>query len=73
MALVNKMEKISRNSKVHAEVEATYNIITQAGRKYVQINTYGSSDRKEKGVVSQTIQLSEEAINQLKRIVEKGF
>jgi len=67
------MEKISRNSKLHHQVEATYNTFTAGGKKYVQINTYGSSDRKEKGVVSQTIQLSEDTINQLKGIIEHSF
>ena len=66
MALVNKMDKISRNVRgLHEEVEATYNVFDSKGEKYVQINTYGSKDRKEKGKVSQTIQLSEKVIKQL--------
>lgn len=63
MALISKLERVSRNSRIHEEVEATYNIVNQGGEKYVQINTYGSNERKVKGQVSQTIQLSEEAIN----------
>lgn len=70
MALINKMEKISRNSKVHDEVEATYNVVVKQGKKYIQINTYGSKERKAKGEVSQTIQLSEEAISQLQIIIK---
>jgi hypothetical protein len=70
MALVNEMEKISRNAKVHDEVEATYNVIQKAGKKYIQINTYGSKERKLKGDVSQTIQLSEELIKKLQEIIQ---
>lgn len=73
MALVNKMEPINRNAKVHEEVDATYNILRSAGKTYVQINTYGSKERKEKGVVSQTLQLGEEAINQLQEIIKREF
>ncbi len=70
MALVNNVEKISRNSKVHDEVEATYNVIHKSGKKYIQINTYGSKERKLKGDVSQTIQLSEDLIKKLQDIIE---
>ncbi|GAA0337628.1 hypothetical protein GCM10008967_29860 [Bacillus carboniphilus] len=70
MALINKMERISRNSKVHAEVETSYNVVIKNGKKYVQLNTYGSRERKQKGEVSQTIQLSEEAINKLQEIIK---
>ena len=73
MALVNKMEKISRNAKVHDEVEASYNVIEKNGNKYVQINTYGSKERKMDGAVSQTLQLSEQAIKQLQEILSKDF
>ncbi|MEH7114935.1 hypothetical protein V7124_21620 [Neobacillus niacini] len=73
MALVNNMEKISRNANVHEEVEATFNIVQKAGKKYIQINTYGSKERKAKGVVSQTLQFSEEAIYHLQEIIKKEF
>ncbi|MDF2607133.1 MAG: hypothetical protein K0S34_1328 [Bacillales bacterium] len=69
MALVKRMEKISRNSKLHDVEEASYNVVHSRGDVYIQINTYGSKERKTKGEVSQTIQLSVEAINQLKEII----
>ncbi|TFD93669.1 methionyl-tRNA formyltransferase [Jeotgalibacillus sp. R-1-5s-1] len=73
MALINKITKISRNSKVHDEVQTTYNVLMKNGKKYVQLNTYGSMERKEKGVVSQTIQLSEDVIGNLQEILKKDF
>lgn len=38
-----------------------------------KINTFGSSDRKFQGTTSQTIQLSSEVIDQLKRIIDSEF
>jgi hypothetical protein len=73
MALVNNMSKISRNAKVHDEVDATFNVISKGGKNYVQINTYGSKNREAKGVVSQTIQFSEDAVKQLHEIIQKEF
>ncbi|MGG0643535.1 hypothetical protein ABE021_06300 [Sporosarcina gallistercoris] len=68
MALVKTMKKVVRNTKLHSEVEATYSLLTSKGVNYIQINTYGSSDRKIKGIASQTIQLSEEVVNELQMI-----
>jgi len=73
MAIVRKMESITleRDSK-HSEVDATYSTITSAnGEKFLQIDTYGSSGRQEKGKKSQSIRFSLEAINQLKDILAK--
>lgn len=73
MALVNKINKIQKSSRVHGEVNATYNLLTRGGQKYIQINTYGSSNREVQGAVSQTIQLSEDVINQLQEILRSEF
>jgi hypothetical protein len=73
MAIVRNMESITleRDSK-HSEVDATYSTITsENGEKFLQIDTYGSSDRQEKGKKSQSIRFSPEAINQLKDILAK--
>ncbi|MFJ7729609.1 hypothetical protein ACIQXV_26350 [Neobacillus sp. NPDC097160] len=70
MALVTKLEKAEINARVHGEVEADYNIVIKDGKKYLQINTYGSEHRKE-NKVSQTIQFNEESANQLMRIIKK--
>jgi hypothetical protein len=64
---------VSRNSRVHDEVEADYNIVHKNGQKFLQINTYGSTERKVKGVTSQTMQFDEEAVRELKKILENEF
>jgi hypothetical protein len=55
----------------HAEVDCTYDVIEdRAGKKYLQLDTYGSSKRKFKGKKSQSLRFSPEAIAQLKQIIQ---
>lgn len=72
MALVNKITKENRNSKLHKEVDATYNLVFSKGETYVQINTFGSDDRVFKGAVSQTIQISQDVIKEINGVLEKN-
>jgi hypothetical protein len=58
----------------HSAAEASYSIVTDRdGRKYLQIDTYGSGVRKLKGKKSQSIRLTPEAISQLKEIIVNHF
>ena len=71
MAIIKNLEKINLDRNVrHTEVEATYSIIDD---KYLQIDTYGSETRQERGKKSQSIRLSPEAIVQLKDILIDNF
>ena len=72
MALVAELKRMTLEREApHREVDCTYSIITDVvGRKFLQVDTYGSSGRKFKGKKSQSIRLSPEAIKQLKRIIE---
>jgi len=72
MAIVRKLHQISleKDSK-HTEAEATYSIIENSDEKYIQIDTYGSKNRQIEGKKSQSLRLSQEAINQLKDIIKK--
>jgi hypothetical protein len=72
MALVRKLEKspMLRNS-VHDEVDCTYTVFRDnAGRQYLQIDTYGTSRRQIHGKKSQTIQFGPEGIGELRRLLE---
>mgnify|MGYP001453109210 CR=1 FL=1 len=71
MAIVRKLEKIilDKDHK-HTEVDATYSIVENEGQKYLQIDTYGSENRKIQGKKSQSIRFSFEAIEQLKAIID---
>ncbi len=73
MALVKKLEKIQLERYApHKEVKSTFSIISEMdGRKYLQIDTYGSKERVCEGKKSQSIRFAPEAINQLKEILMK--
>lgn len=69
MAIVTEIthQSLERESK-HTEVDCTYDVILVDGKKYLQLDTYGSARREIKGKKSQSIRLSPEAIEQLKMI-----
>lgn len=71
MGLVHKLkEQTLERDSVHADVDCTYSIVDG---KFLQIDTYGSQDRKIPGKKSQTIRFSPEAIEQLKDVLLKHF
>lgn len=68
-----KQRTMDRNL-VHSAVDCTYTVFTDDnGRKYLQLDTYGSHERKLKGKKSQTIQLGEKAARELLRILAREF
>jgi hypothetical protein len=73
MAIVKKLERINlERDSSHSEVDCTYSIIPgPVGKKFLQIDTYGSAIRKFTGKKSQTIRFSPEAIVQLREILTK--
>lgn len=74
MALIRKFERVgmSRNV-VHDEIGATYTSFTDAGRKYLQIDSYGRSGRDHPGKKSQTVQLDEDGARSLSQILKLEF
>ncbi|PUA40822.1 methionyl-tRNA formyltransferase [Paenibacillus elgii] len=58
---------------MQTEAECTYNILVHNGRKYIQINTYGSKERVHTNVVSQSIQLDEQSAKQLIDIIKTEY
>jgi hypothetical protein len=75
MALITNIEnfKMERNL-VHGEVSCTSSaFMSEDGKKYVQLDTYGSPTRKFRGKKSQSIQLGSEAAKQLVEILKREF
>jgi hypothetical protein len=73
MAIIRKLEKIILDKdSTHTETDATYAIVQSEGESYLQIDTYGSKDRKMEGKKSQSIRLSNEAIDQLQSIIKEN-
>jgi hypothetical protein len=73
MALIRQLrhQALEKDSR-HTEAECTYSIVTDKhGHKLLQIDTYGSNERKLRGKKSQSIRFSTEALQQLKMILEQ--
>ena len=75
MAIVRHLEpqQLSVEAR-HTETECTYSIVSQPdGRVHLQIDTYGSGERKLAGKKSQSIRFAPEAIRELKQILATHF
>lgn len=75
MALVENLKKgFKDRESIHKSTDSSYYIVyNKKGEKFLQIDTYGSEDREIPGKVSQSIQFSPEAINQLKELLISEF
>lgn len=63
---IQKIEK-ERNT-IHTKVDATYTVFTDGDEKFIQIDTYGSSNREIKGKISQSIQFDRETAKYLLKL-----
>ncbi len=72
MALVRKLESITKErSSVHGPVDCVYTVFTgEDGKRYLQLDTFGSKNRQIAGKISQSVQFDVASAIQLKRIIE---
>ena len=72
MALVENITPLKLGRDVdHRSVECTFDVITNTdGERFLQLDTYGSSERKLQGKKSQSLRLSPSALQQLKQIIQ---
>ena len=68
---IKKLDK-DRNI-VHNRVDATYSVFTIDGNQYVQIDTYGNSDRAMPEKISQSFQLDHESAKFLCDLLRRVF
>ena len=75
MALIAQLTEITKaRQTVHKPVECAYSVFAGPdGQRYLQLETFGSKERKVVGVTSQSIQLSESSAAELKRLIEEIF
>ena len=75
MATVRHLERIQLQVEAkHTDAEATWSIVKDRdGETYLQIDTYGSNERKLVGKQSQSIRLSADAIKELRDILATHF
>ncbi|WP_156253620.1 hypothetical protein [Pseudactinotalea terrae] len=57
----------------HSVSDATWRVATREGLRVLQIDTYGSPERKDKGTVSQSIQLDATKAAELVAICRSVF
>jgi hypothetical protein len=75
MAIVRRIESRQLESEArHTETECTYSVGEDSnGERYLQIDTYGSLQRKMPGKKSQSIRFAPSAIRELKTILQEHF
>ena len=65
--------KKERNS-LHEIVDCTYTVfVSDAGKRILQIDSYGTKHRKLSGKVSQTLQFDEQTARRLERLIAHTF
>jgi len=59
MALITseKITKINKISRIQKEVDCTYNVFNINDTKYIQFDTYGTSERKAKQIPAKLFSL----------------
>jgi hypothetical protein len=74
MALIGEFSETQKErNQVHGVVECGYSIFEVEGARYLQLDTFGSTEREIPGKTSQSIQLNERSAAQLKTLIEKAF
>jgi hypothetical protein len=74
MALISSIEVVPKErQQVHRPTRCHASIVESDGKKYVQLDTYGSSDREFTDKVSQSIQFDEAAAAQLLELIRTTF
>ena len=74
MAIVRNFreEPTDRDTK-HTECNGKLRAVESGGEKFIQIDTYGSANRKMPDKVSQSLRLTETAVNQIIKMAAKHF
>ena len=74
MAVIKSFtEKKPERESRHTEAEATWYVGGNGHERFLQIDTYGSSDRMIAGKVSQSIRLDGRAASELRALLDRAF
>lgn len=75
MAFLVSLSQLSplQGARPHSESECTWRFSSRDGRPVVQLDTYGSPQRKDVGTISQSIQLDETRAAELVAILREAF
>jgi hypothetical protein len=70
---LSRLSPLDGSRRPHSESECTWRESTRDGRKVLQLDTYGSPQRKDVGTISQSIQLDESSAAQLMGVIKRVF
>ncbi|GAB3085706.1 hypothetical protein GCM10027054_05880 [Isoptericola nanjingensis] len=70
---LSPLAPIEGSHRPHSESECTWRESTREGRKVLQLDTYGSPQRKDVGTISQSIQLDELTAAELLDVIGQVF
>ncbi|MFE5339976.1 hypothetical protein ACFQ80_07125 [Isoptericola sp. NPDC056578] len=70
---ISRLAPIEGAHRSHSETECTWRESTREGRKVLQLDTYGSRQRRDVGTISQSIQLDEQAAAELLDVIGQVF
>ncbi|MEV5004161.1 hypothetical protein [Streptomyces sp. NPDC055692] len=74
MALIKEFQSVSSDAqRLHGPVACGHRTFTVDGRRILQLDTYGSSERKILDKISQSIQLDADSARELLKIIEDSF
>lgn len=74
MALIGDFhETTSDRNQIHGPVECGWRVFAVDGRQLLQLDTYGSAERKIQGKQSQSIQLDRRSAQTLVEILARAF
>lgn len=75
MAFLVSLSPLSplQGARPHSESECTWRISSRDGERVLQLDTYGSPQRKDVGTISQSIQLDETRAAELVAILRSAF
>jgi hypothetical protein len=76
MAVITSLSPTQRERELslhRTRVTGFYGLFENEGRKFIQIDTLGSSDRQMLGKLSQTIQLDQTSAHELWRLLGSYF
>lgn len=74
MALVTKVVRVHKERpKVHSRTECECSVFEVDGERYIQLDTFGSDARQDRGTISQTIQLDARSAEQLRALLNEAF
>lgn len=74
MALVRQIRPVEKERQaVHGETECSSSVFRAGGATYLQLDTYGSPERKHPEKVSQSLQFDENSAGQLLELIRRTF